>query len=358
LSLAKVVVGLFTEEDLSDYIELSQTEYESSITMDVDHIRWKHLDSPHGASTYIRLVVGDKVVGRALLQPRLIQTKTGQYSTACVADVLIDPLHRSPPTNFINLTNTSANISKFSSVFHTANERTEPFYHKLFRLPNPFSLRGYVLPTRVAGIFLKIIGYRINALDWFLFPFLYLIRFVAVVMISIVKIDIIKKLPNDANLSEISLKLLDDSGPLLTRTKSFLKWRLIDAPLWNANVYCIERKGQFLGYIATRVLDLNGLKHLVLIDFLVDTDISFFDRFALRLWLIRQAILSDVDALFTMINPMSKAAHTCVGFPMIRIPDKFLPHGTPIFFRANSDENKNVETDRMTHMTLADIDYF
>ena len=358
MSLAKVLVDLFTEEDLSGFIELSETEYESSVTTDVNHTRWKHLDSPHGASTYIRLVADSKVVGRALLQPRLIQTKTGQFSTACVTDVLIAPLHRSSPANFLNLTNTSGNISKFSSVFHTANERTEPFYRKLFRLPNPFSLHGYVFPTRVAGIFLKISGYRINALDWFLLPFRYLISFAAIAMISTAKIDISKRLPDDENLSELCLKLLHDSGPLLTRTKSFLKWRLIDAPLWKANVYCVERKGKFLGYIATRRLELNDLKHLVVIDFLLDTDITFYDRLALRLWLIRQAILSDVDALFTMINPMSKAAHTCVGFPMIRIPDKFLPHGTPIFFRANTNENQNVESDQMIHMTLADIDYF
>ena len=356
--LAKVLIDSFTEEDLNDFVELSQTEYESSATVDVGHVRWKHLDSPFGVSTYIRLVANDKTVGRALLQPRTIDTKSGRFTTACVTDVLIDSGYRSPPTNFLNLTNASGTITKFSSVFHTANERTEPFYRKLFRLPNPFSLHGYGFPTRVAGLFFKITGYRINTLDWVFFPLRCLISFAAMVMIGATKIEISKRLPDDKMLSALSLKLLHDSGPILTRTKSFLKWRLIDAPLWANNVYCIERRGRFLGYIATRKLELNDLNHLVVIDFLLDTEMTLFDRLALRLWLIQQAVQADVDTLFTMINPVSKAARTCVGFPWMRIPDKFLPHGTPIFFRASGIDAREIESDRMTHMTLADIDYF
>ena len=355
--MANISVASFNEENISDFVELSKTEYESSITTDVSHTRWKHLDSPHGASTYIRLIENNKTVGRALLQPRLIYTKLGELSTACVTDVLIHPQHRSPPTNFINLTNFSANVSKFSSVYHTSNEVTEPFYRKLFRFPNPFSLNGYGFPTRISGIFFKISGHRINALDWLAFPFRWLISFTAIIIMAVTKTELAERLPDDKMLSVLSLKLLHNSGPLLSRSRAFLKWRLIDAPLWTAKVYCFECKGKSLGYIASRTLELNGLNYLVVVDFLIDTDITIFERLALRLWLIRQGIKSGADALFTMINPISKASRTCVGFPFIKIPDKFLPHRTPIFFRENGVESRDIESDIQTHMTLADIDY-
>ena len=358
LTLAKVVVETFTEDSIDEFVQLSHAEYGSSVATNADHARWKHIASPLGASTYIRLVVNDRTVGRAMLQPRLIYTESGQHNTACVTDVLINPEFRLAATNFIKLTKASGNVTSFDSVYHTSNERTEPFYRKFFRFPKPFSLRGHGLPVRFLGIFFKISKLRVSVLDWLAFPFRYLIELITVVAIAVAKFEISERLPEDDVLTTLCLKSLHDSGPIIARNKAFLKWRFIDAPLWGANIYCVERWGKFVGYVATRKLELNGLSYLVLIDYVLDTDISFFDRLVLRLWLIRQAIKSDVDILFTMSNPSSKAARICAGFPLICIPDKFLPHGTPVFFRANKKESRFLETEKSTHMTFADIDYF
>ena len=111
-------------------------------------------------------------------------------------------------------------------------------------------------------------------------------------------------------------------------------------------------------YIVIRQMELNGLNHLVLMDFILDPESPLFARIALRLWLIRQAIISHADTIFTMINPFSAIARKCVGFPFIAIPDSLLPHATPIFMRARIDETKELETDQSIHITLADLDYF
>lgn len=356
--MAKVLVSLFKEENLSEFVELSQTEYSSLDTTDASHVRWKHIDSPYGASTYIRLIKNDKTIGRALLQPRLMYTDRGEFHSACIGDVLINSLHRSPPTNFINLTKSSANVPKFSSVYHTSNEVTEAFYQKLFRFPNPFSLKAYGFPVRLTNLFFKISGYRINCLDWLVSPFHWLNNFFVSILMRLSKLDVSERLPDDEMLSELSLKSLHNSGPFLSRSNSFLKWRLIDAPLWKAKVFCISRKGRFLGYVATRSIKLEGLRFFVVIDFLMDTEMVFFERIAFRLWLIKQTVGSGDDALFTMINPISKASRVCVGFPFTKIPDKFLPHRTPIFVRAYGDESKEVQCQKSMHMTLADLDYF
>jgi len=296
-------------------------------------------------------------VGRALLQPRVICTASGQFSTACVTDVLIDPDFRSPPTNFINLTEASGNISDFTSVYHTSNNRTDLLYRKLFRFPKPFSLRGYGLPVRFAGVVFKLSGRRIDALDWLISPFRWLIGLVAVVGIAVARLDVCVRLPDDDMLSVIFFKSLRNSGPMFARSESFLKWRLIDAPVLAATVHCVERRGKFLGYVAIRKFEFNGLTFLVVVDFLLDPDLTLFDRLALRSWLVLQAIQADVDALFTMINPRSRAARICVGFPWLRIPDKLLSHGTPIFVRSRGDQSRFLETEAATHMTLADLDY-
>ena len=359
LALAKLEVSRFTEKDLSEFIALAHSEYGPSDATNFDHIYWKHAASPFGASTYIRLVADGKTVGCALLQPGLICTESGRFNVACVTDVIVAPAFRSPPTNFIDLTNASGNIADFSAVYHTGNNRTAPLYRKLLRFPMPISLQGYGLPVRFSGFFRKISGYRIGILDWLILPFRWLIEAVADIAVRAARLDISARLPDDDALASLCAKSVSNSGPIFARNRSFLKWRLIDAPLWAATVYCVERNGAFLGYVATRKLEFKGLAFLILVDFLLDPDLSFSDRFALRSWLASQAVKSGVDALFTMINPRSKLARICAGFPLARIPERLLPsHGMPIFVRSKAGSARHLETERATHVTFADLDLF
>ena len=358
LKATKILVEAFEEANLEEFIKLSSTEYGPSITTDIDHTIWKHLRAPLGPSTYIRLVANGNTVGRILLQPRQINTDSGQYSVSCITDGLIDSEFRSPPTNFINLINAAGNIPAFSFVYHTSNKVTEPLYRNLFRFPQPFSLCGYGLPVRLAGVFFKFSGLRINVLDWIILPLRWLVGLFASIWLKVSKLDVSERLPDDDMLSSLCSKSLKVSGSSFTRNRSFIKWRFIDAPIWTAKVHCIERKGRFLGYVAIRKYELEGLSYLVIVDFLVDPDLTIFERLAIRCWLILKAIKSDVDALFTMINPKNKTARQGIGFPLVRIPDTFLPHRTPIFLWFGKNQSCDFEVEDSLYMTLADLDYF
>jgi hypothetical protein len=96
----------------------------------------------------------------------------------------------------------------------------------------------------------------------------------------------------------------------------------------------------------------------VLVEFLLDTTAPLSVRIALRLWLIRAAIRAKADTVFTMANPLSKMAAKFVGLPLLQIPDRVLPHATPIFVRAQNEQSKHFEADRSIHLTLGDLDFF
>ena len=356
--MAQVLVDTFTVANLEDFLELSKSEYGPSVPTNLDHTKWKHLDSPFGASTHISLVASGKIVGRALLQPRPMYTASQKFNAACVTDILIGREFRSPPTNFINVTKATGNVSKFDVVYHTSNERTDPLYSKLLRFPKPFSLRAYGFPLRFAGFLSVIIGRKIDALDWLTAPVRWLVGIIASSASFSARLDISPGVLDDDALAVLCAKCVRQSGPLLARTNAFLKWRFSDAPLWPATVHRVDQGGKFIGYVVTRKVELGGLTHLVLMDFVLDPDISHFARIALRLWLLRYAVTSKADALFTMVNPFNSIARKCVGFPLMSIPDSLLPHATPIFVRCVSDKKKELETDRSIHLTLADLDYF
>ena len=356
--MAQIAVEVFTEEHLKDFLVLSETEYGLSVSTNTEHIRWKHLDSPFGASTCVNLSDNDQVVGRALIQSRPLRTAARMVNAASVMDVLIDRQYRTTPANFIQITKATGNLENVDLVFHTSNERTYPLYSKLLRFSNPFALKAYGFPVRIAGVFYSILGRRIDAIDWLVAPFHWLLGAIAYLFIATTRLDVSERTMDDDELEAVCAKCLSRSGEHLARTNAFLKWRFVDAPIWTATVSRVDRRGQFLGYVVTRKMELGGLNHLVLMDFMLDPDAPFLTRVALRLWLIRQAIKSHADSLFTMVNPFSAIARKCVGFPFISISDKLLPHATPIFIRSRTGDYKKLEADQSIHMTLADLDYF
>jgi hypothetical protein len=356
--MAQLSVKTFAESDLPDFLKLSKLEYGNSVSIQVEHIRWKHLASPFGASSYANLSEEGQVVGRALIQPRTLCTASKVLNVASVMDLLIVREHRTSPNNFIQITKVSGAVANFDLIYHTSNERTFPLYSKLFRFANPFSLKAYGFPVRLAGALIPIIGRRIGAIDWLTAPLRMLLGAIAYVATAVTGLDISESDISDDELEKLSTHCLHQSGPHLERTNAFLKWRFTDAPLWPATIQRIDRQGKFVGYAVTRKVELGCIKYLVLMDFIVDVDISFVVRVALRLWLIRKAITSKADALFTLVNSNNAVARTCAGFPLVSIPDRLLPHATPIFVRVHGDNNKELETDSTIHVTLADLDYF
>lgn len=371
----RILVSKFSEEDLVDFVDLSKLEFSKDNSVGFDesdwknrhvellltsptYIRWKHWLSPFGVSTFVRLATSTKTVGRILLQPRPLHTASQVFNVACATDTLVTREFRSPPSNFIGLIRASDKMSDFDFVYHTANEVTHKLFGKLLRFPNPFSLQSYGLPLRIAGLFSKLLGRRVDALDWLSAPFRWLVAFISSVSYCVAGLVISERPMNDTELNALFTKCLRQSGPLLARTNPYFQWRFGPEADFPATVYRVDRKGQLIGFFVVRQLELGGLNHLVLMDFLLDNEASLMARVSLRLWLIRAAILAKADTFFTMINPINKMAKKFIGFPLVHIPDSLLPHATPIFIRANGLQNKHFETDDSIHLTLADLDYF
>ena len=352
ITLLKSTFSIF---DISEYIKLSKSEYKTPETTNIKHIEWKHCQSPHGGSIYCRLKKSKKVIGRSMIQPRNIIIDNVIIKSGCVSDLLIHVSHRSPPSNFIKLTNACNPNDNFDIIYHTSNKKSEGFYKNLFKYDQPFQLSSYMFPTKISGLILKLIKIRLEMLDLLLIPFYILLNLSKNLLKFYVKIDILERIPDNNELNELLYKI---DTPILDRSYEFLKWRFIDCPLWKAKIYCINRNGKFLGYFSIRTISISGLRHLVVVDYLIDRDTSFLDCLFIRLWLIKHSIKLNTDFIFIMINKKSPIAKMANKFPMIPVPDRFLPHSTPIFFRFNIAKRNLRGILITTHLTLADIDYF
>ena len=355
--MVEISVRKFKIEDIDRYIEMSRSEYgDQATTSNFEHIRWKHLESPFGPSLYATLVQDGKVCGRALIQPRTLDNKKEKIQAGSVMDVLLDRSCRSTPIHFMNLTK-ACDIDS-GILFHTANERTNLLYKKLFKFPSPFSLKAYSFPVRITGFLKKLTSKNLYFIEWLINPYRWVLMALSNLLLKTTKLKISSSPMSDEDLKMLVEKIYKLDGKILTRSNDFIKWRFLNAPLWKAEVYRIDSRNRFYGYMVTRKIELENINYLVLMDYLVEPSLSIYKKIALRLWLIKKTIEKKADAFFTMANPLSPAAQTCVGFPFVPIPEKYLPHPTPIFIRTKDKDLKVYETSKKIHITLGDLDYF
>lgn len=360
--------AVFVDSDVEVFLKLSKAEfskdsnwkgqYVESLLMSPKHVIWKHCQSPFGASTFVKLKSNNNVVGRVLMQPRQFQVFDRNYTAACDMDMLVVKTHRMPPSNFIRLIKCSHQVESFDLVYHTANEITHILYGKLLSLPNPFSLKAFGLPIGLAGIFFKLFGYRVKIIDIFSRPIWYAIVIISNILSIASSIAVRSGNLTDFELENLSNNCLAESGAMLARNNVFLDWRFGSQSDFPGKLLRVEREGILIGYIVVRKVTLAGMNHLVLMDFLIDSKLNMISKIALRFFLLKLGVNERVDTILAFLNPFNKMSKNFFGFPFMQVPEKLLPHETPIFIKTNHPDLKDYEFIKTTHMTLADLDYF
>ena len=147
------------------------------------------------------------------------------------------------------------------------------------------------------------------------------------------------------------------AGAHFDRSLRFLTWRFSDGPLFNGKVEWVWSQGECIGYLVFKPVALSGLVVFVIMDAVFRRRLTLKEAITIKFLAARLAIAGSCDAVFTLVNIENSALKWLEGFPFIRIPDRHLPHSTPIFIHA-SNEYRSLEKQADIFFTLADLDYF
>jgi hypothetical protein len=344
--------------DLPAHMRLVGTTYEDPTALNHQHFWWKHGAGPSGPSTTIGLYDGDRLVGRAMVQRRKFRidaTKT--VSGGLVFDLMLAPEHRTA-ANFLLLVQAQSKLRDVDVIVHTSNAASDPLYQKLLRFPIACHLAAYGLPVRAERIFRKIFGLTIPGLDILTLPWRLGLRAAAAVCQRLSGLDIKLGMPPASELPRITACFAALAGPQFERDGPFLDWRFHNGPLFNGAVAALSHSRRICGYVAWRNVTFEGLRSLVLLDLVLDSPLTGFQRIALRLDLLSRACRGGDDLVVAMMNPESKPAAEILGFPFVPLPEHRLPHRTPIFVRPLSDGLDSLRDLHSICISLADIDYF
>ncbi len=355
----EIVFKKFTEDQVVNFIRLSEVEYGRLESVpDVDHIRCTHLQSPNGPSTAMNLECAGEVVGRAMLQPGLMCLSGKRVPVAFVSDALIHPDFRRPASNFISLMQSIKKAQDFPLVFHTSNNITEDIYKKLLKFKLPFNLSafGFLLNLRKAAF--KVLKFDSPLFELFSVPYRCLILVLCRTVTIFAGFKITTEEPENSHFDEFCRKEAIKNDCEMIRDSQFLKWRFLQSPLWQAKIFYVYKDSKLCGYVVLRNVELEGMKFTVVMDFILNETFNTLQLFCLRCSIICMALNHGDDMVFTLLNPLSRASKKFIGFPWVKIPEKYMPHRTPIFIHVNDPAMVNLENPSNIHVTLGDLDYF
>jgi len=143
----------------------------------------------------------------------------------------------------------------------------------------------------------------------------------------------------------------------LKRDKEFIAWRYSS----QARQYVIKKityKNRLIGFIAYRKCKFKSATYLVVMDYLFSKKPTILEGFLIALHIVMVGVEVGADAIFTMLNPNNQDTANIVKFAYFKIPESFLPHGTPLFI--TPVDNKWLEVDFFAglYYSLGDLDYF
>jgi hypothetical protein len=349
----------FDIESISEHVAVGASVYSSPEVINQEHLSWKHLKNPHGPSTSVSLRNEfGALVGRSFIQPRTFWITSGvSCRGATITDLVVKPTERNAST-LIGMTRAIKAPEGFDVVVHTSNDVSDLIYRKLFKFPIAFTMVATGLPIRISNILKPHFNNQslIKVMELLVSPWRWALRASAVLMGAISGVSL-RAEPTDSAMSELFQEFRQHAGSHFERSQRFLNWRFSEGPLFNGRIEWVWSHGQCLGYLAFKQVNLGGLEVLVIMDSVLRRQLTPTEAIALKFISARLAVVGSCDAIFSLANTENSALKWLGGVPFVHIPDRHLPHPTPIFVHA-SNEYRSLEKRADLFFTLADLDYF
>lgn len=355
-------VGLVAEESVGAHIELAATTYPGEAPADEQHFRWKHLSNPFGPSVAITLAGADpgRLRGRVLIQRRDWVMASGDLVPGgLITDLVIAPESRSA-ASFVALMAAARTTGQPDVVMHTANETSEVLYRRLLRYPVAFDMTAHGAPTgflrigRGVGARRRLISQGASIAGGVAGL---LSRIVAPVLRRAAGMRVTHRQPDTAVVASTLLAFRVAAGPHFMRNPAFLGWRF-GGPAGLADLLWIRLSDGLIGYAALADARVGDVRACAIQDVVIARPPRRMEGAALRATLMAVAARSGAHVVLGLWNPKAPLSRWMIGLPFSQIPDRLLPHGTPIFVAGTPGREDAVHDASRAFVTLGDLDYF
>lgn len=348
-----IEINKFDSKEINNFTVLSKDYYGESDVSNYDCMKWKFSGFNKNYSFHLKKISdkNNEIIGRAVINQRHLNIFNQKTIPINQITDLLTVQKKSTVLTFIEIIK-NFKIVSCDFVFHTSNENSEKIYRDLFKFKNPLSLDAYAIPIFPSeliekykkNIFIKSISKVYRAI-------LFYLASTCLFIFNGFKFDVVK------NISNIDLYDFESRSCNLKRDKEFIAWRYSS----QARQYVIKKityKNRLIGFIAYRKCKFKSATYLVVMDYLFSKKPTILEGFLIALHIVMVGVEVGADAIFTMLNPNNQDTANIVKLTYFKIPESFLPHGTPLFI--TPVDNKWLEVDFFAglYYSLGDLDYF
>lgn len=332
---------------------LSRTEYgaDAAVSND-DHLRWKYLACPAGVPRADLLRDDERLVGRIVHEPRDFRSRDGAGRGVNPIDLLIDPAERSPRA-FVSLMQRLRDHDDADLVFLVPNDTSAPLYDKVLRFPRIGTLALHGLPLRPG----RILAERGRLVRWLVTPAGPLVRIGARAMGALARgaaIEVSDAAPDDEALDRLVAPLTGTDRWIGVRDPAFHAWRFREGPVFRYRVRYAYRDGELVGYVASRITDVDGAVAAVIVDCIAAPRSARRVAAALVGDVVRDAGAAGADLVATLSFGDTVLTRGLRRLPLVRIPQRFWPEAMPVHAAWTGARDGTPPLS----LTLADMDVF
>jgi hypothetical protein len=344
-----IFINKFDNIQAKIFCHYSKLYYNDKNTTDLYIIKWKFVDSQTIDSYHLtfRDEVGD-VKGRAVLNERFLNVANVKFLLTQVSDLLVVG---SQLKSFITVIK-NFKILENTCVIHTSNSNSEKIYSKFFKFKKLLSLTAFAFPVSLDNFFPKLSKLIIFKVVFSFYNFVIAFIFSIINLFNNNNFQLL----NSQEISSENLEYFSGNQTSLLKTVESIRWRYFQSP-YNYDIFRILESNINIGFIVTRRAVLNGLNFLIVMDFVPVRKLNYLTMLGVRLKLVSLALEYNVDAVFGMFNAQNDIGSDFFKFPFFKIPDRFLPHETPIFISSIKNDF-NVDDLYEMYFSLSDLDYF
>ncbi|HUB00954.1 MAG TPA: hypothetical protein VMA34_21665 [Terracidiphilus sp.] len=344
------------DEHIEPYMRLSRAEYgDQAAVSQANHLRWKFVENPQGASVGIHLYSSGELVARMVALTRQFIQQGTIYKAAHIVDFLVHPKERGM-NSLLQLVVGLKQLSGFDFLLIMApNPAGAAVWEKFVKMPAYFNLDVAVAPLRPASLLDSTGKLHSGALapvfDW---PWRQLVGAAVRVGGHAGRLKVETAWPEPDEMEQM---FAGDWGDRIVglRSAKFLEWRYRRSPLFRYNVNFLRDNGALSGYIVTRRTVYDGIDCLFMVDaFGLPQLTSALWRAASRSE-ISQAAKGGTEMAMILGNTAWGPMSAVNGMPFVSVPLRFLPRKTAVYAQWVTPPGFDIQRDNF-YLTLGDSD--
>jgi len=352
--IPRIEWNVISRSELADHAHLSEAVYGPCAVSNIEHLAWKFLSNPEGPALAATLRDTGGLIGRLVAMPRRFVQRDAEVRAAYLVDLVIHPRARGV-ASLAALVGALDRLQGFDCLLVTPNEIGAAVWRDLAKLPIRGSLEAFAFPLRPMSLLSRRVRSR------------FLGRLIAVdrawssaattlSRTGETELEWKKELPNAEDLQ--SLVAEEENSWRGERSRGFLAWRFLDSPVFRYELSFLWKAGKLVGWVATRGAEFENYRCFFIVDCISSRRMNGRERLSLRRAMLGRAAEQEFDLVLNLVSSSEvMPPDSCTGLPFLRIRQKWLPHGTPIFLRWSSAEQKLAKLP-VPRMSLADLDIF